>query len=113
MSRLIFLLKYGAEDKKRKTQNEGLDIGAKPGSQVLASASGKVKFAGKDPQWGNLVVIDHQNGLDSRYGNLKTIKVKVGDKIVLKQVIGILGASALHYEVRVNTIPVNPILYID
>ena len=98
--------------------HEGLDISNRIGTLVVATADGIVSDTGKDYSYGNVVVISHGFGMASRYCHLNKIfvragqKVKRGDKIAE---IGTTGRSTgphLHYEVRVNGIPANPVRYI-
>jgi murein DD-endopeptidase MepM/ murein hydrolase activator NlpD len=81
---------------------------------VHATADGTVKVAGWDGGYGNLVEIDHGNGLSTRYGHLSHINVKVGQKVKIGQVIGEIGSTGrstgphLHYETRIDGQAVNP-----
>lgn len=96
----------------------GLDIVASPGTLVRAPADGVVSFAGWDDQYGKLVSIDHGYGVLTRYAHNSQIFVQVGQKISKYDVITATGSTGrstgphLHYEVRVNGIPVNPLNYI-
>lgn len=93
----------------------GLDISADRGSPVYATADGVVQQAAYSGGYGNLIVVDHGYGLETRYGHLSAYKVKVGDRIKRGDVIGLVGAtgrstgSHLHYEVRVNGRLLNPL----
>ncbi len=96
----------------------GLDIVASPGTPVRAPADGVVSFAGWDETYGKLVSIDHGFGVLTRYGHNSQIYVQVGQKISKYDVISASGSTGrstgphLHYEVRVNGLPVNPANYI-
>ena len=96
----------------------GLDIVASPGTLVRSPADGVVSFAGWDEQYGKLVSIDHGYGVLTRYAHNSQIFVQVGQKISKYDVISATGSTGrstgphLHYEVRVNGIPVNPLNYI-
>lgn len=96
----------------------GLDIAAAPGTAVRAPAEGVVLVAGPYPYYGNVVILSHGGGFTSRYGHLSSVAVKAGDRVVKGDIIGRVGAtgwatgSHLHYEVRINNIPVDPINYI-
>lgn len=96
----------------------GLDIVASPGTLVKSPADGVVSFAGWDEQYGKLVSIDHGYGVLTRYGHNSQIFVQVGQKVSKYDVISATGSTGrstgphLHYEVRVNGIPVNPMNYI-
>lgn len=96
----------------------GLDIVASPGTLVRAPADGVVSFAGWDDQYGKLVSIDHGYGVLTRFAHNSQIFVQVGQKVSKYDVISASGSTGrstgphLHYEVRVNGIPVDPTNYI-
>ena len=101
-----------------KQFHEGLDIANRVGTPVIAPASGFVVFAGRKGGFGNLIVINHGHGLTTRYGHLSKILVKVGQHVKRGEKIGEIGNTGrstgphLHYEVRLNGVPVNPRRYI-
>jgi murein DD-endopeptidase MepM/ murein hydrolase activator NlpD len=103
---------------KTLRMHEGLDIANKVGTPVISPADGIVVFAGIEGGYGKLLTIDHGYGLATRYGHLDSILVKEGDKIKRGAKIGTIGQTGLttgphlHYEVRVNSVPVNPKNYI-
>ncbi len=92
----------------------GLDIGGDMGDVVVAPANGVVSKADWTGGYGNMVEINHGNGLTTRYGHLSRIGVHAGDKIQRGQILGLIGSTGrstgphLHYEVRLNDSPVNP-----
>jgi murein DD-endopeptidase MepM/ murein hydrolase activator NlpD len=92
----------------------GVDLRGETGEPVHTTAAGTVSIAGRDGGYGNMVEINHGNGLATRYGHLSEIDVKVGQKVRIGQVIGKVGSTGrstgphLHYETRVNGEPVNP-----
>lgn len=96
----------------------GLDIAAAPGSPVYAPADGVVTFASYDEGYGKLVSIDHGYGVSTRFGHMSQIYVQVGQRINKWDVVGAVGNTGrstgphLHYEVRINGTPVDPINYI-
>jgi murein DD-endopeptidase MepM/ murein hydrolase activator NlpD len=103
---------------KRLRMHEGIDIGARSGTPIVAVADGRVTFAGKKPGFGNFVQIDHGYGIESFYAHAKGLFTKKG-KVVqrgdLIASIGNTGASTgphLHYEIRVNGTPVDPLYFI-
>jgi murein DD-endopeptidase MepM/ murein hydrolase activator NlpD len=95
--------------------HQGLDISADHGSQVYATADGVVSHAAAEGGYGNLIVIDHGYGLETRYGHLSRYNVRPGDKVKRGDVVGLVGStgratgSHLHYEVRVNGRLLNPL----
>ena len=99
-------------------RHEGTDYAADAGTPVLAAADGQVLRAGWAGGYGNLVELRHRNGITTRYGHLNSILVKEGDKVKRGDKIGTMGCTGrctgphLHYEVRVNNVPVNPRNYI-
>ncbi|HEY8187213.1 MAG TPA: M23 family metallopeptidase [Pyrinomonadaceae bacterium] len=98
--------------------HSGQDIDAATGDPVVAGASGKVTFVGWQNGYGQLVVIDHGGGLTTRYGHLSHIDVAQGQMVERSQFIGRVGSTGrstgphLHYEIRINDEPVNPLQYL-
>ncbi len=98
--------------------HEGLDLGAPTGTPVEATGDGQVVWAGWRDRYGNLVEIDHGNGLHTRYGHLSKVMVMVGAKIARGTVIGLVGETGrttgphLHYEVRMGDQATNPMKFI-
>lgn len=92
----------------------GLDIGGERGDLVIAPANGIVLEADWQGGYGNMIEIDHGNGLTTRYGHLSRIGVNIGDTIQRGQPIGLVGSTGrstgphLHYELRLNDKPINP-----
>ena len=95
--------------------HDGLDISADNGTPVYATADGTVRAAGREGGYGNLVVVDHEYGLETRYGHLSRFMVKPGAKVKRGDVVGLIGSTGrstgahLHYEVRVNGRLLNPL----
>ena len=93
----------------------GLDISGEKGQPIYATATGRVTQAAYQGAYGNLVVVDHGFGLETRYGHLSSFNVKPGRHVNRGDVIGRLGASGratgfhLHYEVRANGRLLNPL----
>ena len=98
--------------------HEGQDIDAAYGTPVQVAASGRVIIAGRQRGYGNVVYVDHGNGLSTRYGHLSEIDVTVGQTVTRGQTIGLVGSTGrstgphLHYEVRINNQPVDPKQYL-
>jgi murein DD-endopeptidase MepM/ murein hydrolase activator NlpD len=93
----------------------GLDIAGEKGQPIYATAEGRVSQAGYQGAYGNLVVVDHGFGLETKYGHLSSFTVKPGQNVKRGEVIGRLGATGratgyhLHYEVRANGRLLNPL----
>lgn len=102
-----------------KDQHNGVDIAVKEGTPIVATASGKVKFAGWDAAFGNLIIIDHGNGFQTVYGHNQKMMVSQDENVYKGDVIALSGntgrssAPHLHYEVIKNDIPVDPSPYLD
>ena len=102
----------------RSTMHNGLDWAGSRGTAILASADGVVKQAGRQGGYGNLVIIQHEFGIETYYAHLNSVDVRAGQRVSRGQRIGGMGTTGastgvhLHYEVRVNGRPVNPITYV-
>jgi len=102
----------------QKEFHSALDIANRRGEKVLATADGKISYTGKKMIIGNLVVIDHGHGTITRYGHLEKILVEQGQTVKRGEPIGLLGNTGrstgphVHYEVKINGTPVNPVKYI-
>ncbi len=100
------------------TMHYGTDMAARHGSPILATADGVIKFAGWEKGYGKLVKIKHDFGYETRYAHLSKINVKVGQRISQGARIGKMGNTGrstgthLHYEIRRNGKPINPMKYI-
>jgi murein DD-endopeptidase MepM/ murein hydrolase activator NlpD len=99
----------------------GIDLAVDEGVRVKATADGKVIFAGDGGTYGNLVKIDHGNGIETRYAHNSVLKVKTGEFVKRGQVIALVGHTGrvrgnpgdhLHYEVRIEGKAVNPRTYL-
>jgi murein DD-endopeptidase MepM/ murein hydrolase activator NlpD len=98
--------------------HEGVDIGAGDGTPIRAAASGQVVYAGWMSGYGNLVAIDHGRGISTAYGHQSSIAVGVGQVVSQGQTVGYVGCTGhcfgphLHFEVRINGSPVDPLGYL-
>jgi murein DD-endopeptidase MepM/ murein hydrolase activator NlpD len=98
--------------------HSGIDIGAIYGQPVVAPAEGVVQFADFMGGYGRAVLLDHGHGISTRYGHLKSFAVFPGQHVHRGDTIGYVGDSGrstgphLHYEVRINDVPVNPHKYL-
>ena len=96
----------------------GVDLDAPMGAPIRAAADGVVKSAGWMGGYGNATVIQHAGSLATLYGHQSAILVSVGQHVSRGQIIGRVGCSGactgphLHYEVRVDGTPVNPVPYL-
>jgi murein DD-endopeptidase MepM/ murein hydrolase activator NlpD len=102
----------------RREFHKGLDIANHPGTPIMAPADGVVSFFGPDGGYGNLMVIDHGFGITTRFGHLEKGLKKKGDHVHRGDIIALMGDTGhstgphVHYEVRINGVPVNPEKYI-
>ena len=98
--------------------HEGMDMGAPMGTPVYATGEGHVVLASWYDRYGMTVDVDHGNGFVTRYAHLSKINVHVGQKVSRETVVGLLGNTGrttgahLHYEVRIDDVPRNPLTYI-
>ena len=104
---------------RAKSVHKGIDIAKNLGESVNASLDGKVISAGyNNGGYGNLIVIEHPNNMKTYYAHLNEIYVNVGDMIKKDDIIGAVGSTGnstgphLHFELRVDNKPVDPIKYI-
>jgi murein DD-endopeptidase MepM/ murein hydrolase activator NlpD len=102
----------------RREFHSGVDIANSHGTSILATADGVVSFSGPKHLLGNLVVVDHGHGLVTRYGHVEESLVKRGAKVKRGALIAKMGNTGrstgphVHYEVRLNGLPVDPVKYI-
>jgi murein DD-endopeptidase MepM/ murein hydrolase activator NlpD len=93
----------------------GLDIAGDKGQPVYATAAGRVTQVGYQGAYGNLIVVEHGFGLETRYGHLSRFNVKNGQQVKRGDVLGLIGATGrttgnhLHYEVHANGRLLNPL----
>jgi murein DD-endopeptidase MepM/ murein hydrolase activator NlpD len=97
----------------------GIDFKGERGDAAKCTADGRVVGAGWNGGYGNCVRIAHTNGFETLYGHLSRITVHIGQKVTAGEKIGEIGSTGrstgnhLHYEVRKNGKPVNPISYLS
>lgn len=102
----------------RPAMHTGIDFRAPSGYPARTILGGKVIAAAFNGGYGNCVDVDHGNGVVTRYGHLRTIGVKVGERLVAGQKIGTVGSTGrstgphLHYEIRVNGQAIDPMIYL-
>jgi len=98
--------------------HEGIDIACAYGTPVHAAAAGTVIYAGWLGGYGNLVVVDHGNGFATAYAHASAVLVSVGQAVTQGESVTLVGSTGhstgphLHFEVRVNGVAVDPLLYL-
>lgn len=98
--------------------HSGVDISSNYGHAVIAPADGVVTFAEVMEGYGRLIEINHGHGISTRYGHLSGYAIAPGERVHRGEVIGYVGLTGrttgphLHYEVRINSVPVNPQKYL-
>jgi len=98
--------------------HRGIDLVNKIGTPVKATAAGRVIFAGKEVYWGNVIFIEHRDGIVSKYGHLSEIKVRRGDKVGRGDLIALIGMSGrttgphLHYQIEINNKAADPTKFV-
>jgi len=112
---------YGYRDHpilKKKKLHTGIDIAVPSGTGIVAANSGKVIYAGYNGGYGNTVIIDHGGKISTLYAHNSKLLVKVGDQVEKGNVISKSGSTGLstgphlHFEVRENGQPVDPMKYL-
>ena len=98
--------------------HNGIDIAAPRGSPILVAKDGRVVFAGWYFGYGLLVVVDHGDGISTIYGHASKLLASIGQIVETGQVIALVGSTGdatgphLHFEIRTNGIPLNPMKYL-
>ena len=101
-----------------KDFHPGIDISSAYGSKIVATADGVVTFSAPRFGYGNTVIIDHRFGMSTLFGHLSKIVVRSGQRVKRGDVVGYVGNSGrstgphLHYEVRLNDHPLNPMKFL-
>lgn len=110
--------RYGSNELARDHTHQGLDIAAKTGTPIKAVAEGTVTYSGSMGGYGNLIIIDHGNGIETYYGHCSKLYAKVGTTVTAGETIAAVGStgnstgSHLHFEIRRNGEYVNPQNYL-
>ena len=110
--------RYGSVESIRSHAHSGLDIAAPSGTPIQAAAGGTVSFAGTMGGYGNLVIIDHENGVQTYYGHCSKIYASVGDEVAAGDTIAAVGTTGfstgnhLHFEIRKDGKTINPQRYL-
>ena len=110
--------RFGVSSSIRHGAHTGLDIACSKGTAIKVVAKGKVTFAEYNGSYGNLIKVDHGNGVSTWYAHCSKIYAKVGQKVSAGDIIGAVGStgnstgSHLHLEIRINGTAVNPQRYL-
>ena len=110
--------RYGVSESVRDHVHKGLDIAASYGTPIKAVADGTVTYAGSYGGYGNIVIIDHGNGIETYYGHCSKITTSVGKTVSAGDTIAAVGSTGnstgnhCHFEIRVNGTQVNPQTYL-
>ena len=113
----VITSRYGVSSRLRKSTHTGLDIAATKGTPIKVVADGTVTCASYQGSYGNLVKVDHGNGVETWYAHTSKMNVKVGQKVLAGDIIATVGSTGnstgphLHLEVRINGEHVDPSLY--
>ena len=110
--------RYGERSSLRRSTHTGLDIACTTGTDIKVVSNGTVTFSGKKGSYGNLIIVDHGNGVETWYGHCSKLYAKVGDAVTAGDVIAAVGSTGnstgphLHFEIRINGECVNPQNYV-
>lgn len=110
--------RFGTRSSSRSTIHTGLDIASPSGTGIRAITAGTVTYAGYKGSYGNLIIINHGNGVESYYAHCSAIYVSAGQSVDSSTTIGAVGSTGnstgphLHLEIRIDGTPVNPQNYL-
>lgn len=110
--------RYGVSSSVRSSDHTGLDIAASTGTPIKVVASGTVTFASEKGSYGNVVKVNHGNGIETWYAHTSKMYVSEGEKVEAGSVIAAVGSTGnstgphLHFELRINGQHVNPQKYL-
>ena len=110
--------RYGERSSLRRSTHTGLDIACTTGTDIKVVSNGTVTFSGKKGSYGNLIIVDHGNGVETWYGHCSKLYANVGDNVTAGDVIAAVGSTGnstgphLHFEIRINGECVNPQNYV-
>lgn len=99
--------------------HDGVDLAAEFGAPIFACADGTVTFCSTSPGYGNLVILSHENGFESYYAHCSALFVTVGETVLAGKEIAAVGSTGnstgphLHFEIRKDGIPEDPLLHIS
>ena len=110
--------RFGANESIRDHTHKGMDIAAPYGTKIVAAAKGTVTYSGWMGGYGNLIIITHENGIQTYYGHCSKLCVKVGKEVEAGDTIALVGSTGfstgnhLHFEIRKNGMQINPQKYL-
>mgnify|MGYP004503204233 FL=1 len=110
--------RYGVSSRIRSSNHTGLDIACSSGTPIRVTASGTVTFAKYNGSYGNLVKVNHGNGVETWYAHCSKICTSVGENVNAGDIIALVGSTGnstgahLHFEIRINGTHINPQKYI-
>ena len=110
--------RYGERSSLRRSTHTGLDIACTTGTDIKVVSNGTVTFSGKKGSYGNLIIVDHGNGVETWYGHCSKLYEKVGNTVNAGDIIAAVGSTGnatgphLHCEIRINGECVNPQNYV-
>ena len=119
-SMLMPLMQFSRQSQGFHGGHHGVDLVAPFGSQIISANDGIITFIGWNGPYGRMIEINHENGVITRYGHLSRFanNMHVGSSVSIGQTIGYIGSSGestgphLHFEIRINDVPINPDPYI-
>jgi len=103
---------------RKRNFHKGIDIAAPKGTDISAADDGKVVFAGKSGGYGNLVILRHNSGYETRYAHCSKVNVKIGDKVTVGDTVAEVGSTGmstgyhLHFEIRKHGKIIDPHEYL-
>lgn len=109
---------YARFGKKGRERHDGIDLAAPSGTPVRTAKAGRVLYAGEQKGYGRIAIIDHGDGLITLYAHNRDLRVRTGQKVRDGQVIATVGESGrtsgphLHFEVRKNGVPTDPLRFL-
>lgn len=98
--------------------HQGIDLADNTGTPIKAARSGVIEFAGEKGDYGNVVFIDHGNNIGTRYGHASKLLVKEGQYVYQGETIALVGNTGrstgphVHFEIRIDDKPINPLRYL-
>lgn len=110
--------RFGSRGSSRSSAHTGLDISTSRGTGIRPISAGTVTYSGFKGSYGNLIIIDHGNGIESYYAHCDSLYVSVGQTVDTNTTIGAVGSTGnstgphLHLEIRIGGNPVNPQSYL-